>query len=44
MTPDPCKAHKKMNVPAVVCIRNYSKQIGLVGVVVLDVRWVVPNC
>ena len=21
MTPDPCKAHKRMTVPAVVCIR-----------------------
>ena len=27
MTPDLCKAHKRMTVPAVVCIRNYSKQI-----------------
>ena len=26
-------------MPAVVCVRNYSKQIGLVGVIVLDVRW-----
>ena len=78
MTPDPCKAHKRRNVPAVVCIRNYSEKLASIaesttahhnemsanayfipramytcvlqanvlirGVVVLDVRWVVPNC
>ena len=27
MTLDACKVHKRMTVPAVVCIRNYSKQI-----------------
>ena len=25
--PDPFKAHTRMTVPAVVCIRSYSKQI-----------------
>ena len=28
MTPDPFKAHKNMTESAVVCIGNYSKQIG----------------
>ena len=27
MTPDPCEAHKRMTVPAVVCIENYSKNV-----------------
>ena len=26
MTPDPCEAHTRMTVPAVVCIKNYSKK------------------
>ena len=30
MTSNPCKAHKRMTEPAVVCIRNYSKQIGFI--------------
>ena len=38
MTPDPCRAHKMMTVQAVVCIRNYSKQIDL-----LDPPLPIPN-
>ena len=29
MTPDPCEAHKRMTVPAVLCIKNYSKKMAL---------------
>ena len=31
MTPDPCKVHKRMTVPAVVCIRNYSKKLASIA-------------
>ena len=31
MTPDPCKAHKRMTVPAVVCIKNNSKKLASIA-------------